>query len=214
MWDAIFLARRTAAVPGGGLWLRSLRFFALAALLALAGGPASSAAGADSFVVTTNFYNVAGTNWWEVHAAKARSRPWGTNMHFDATTRWDIRWKYSWTKTDEGYRANLVSVTGTAVINMPRWIPPKETPPATLERWLRYVSALMAHEQGHVSLARAAAVELRKELDALPAFPTRHALTQAVEARSNAVVNSFKEKEKEYDRRTGHGASQGASFSR
>jgi len=206
--------RCVASAPHSGFWLAPIRRQVWFLALILAGGCLATAAAADSFVVTTNFYNVSGTNWWDVHASKTRARPWTTNMHFDATTRWNLRWTYNWARTEEGYRATSVGVAGTAVITMPRWIPPPQTPPATRQRWLRYIAALMTHEQGHVSLARAAAVELRKELEALPAFPTRQALNEAVEKRSQAVIQSFKEKERDYDQRTGHGATQGASYTR
>jgi predicted secreted Zn-dependent protease len=53
-------------------------------------------------------------------------------------------------------------------ITLPRWAPPPGTPPALVERWARYVNALMSHQNTRLERAREFARALKPALAAVP----------------------------------------------
>ena len=70
----------------------------------------------------------------------------------------------------------------------------------------------MLHEKGHETLARAVAGEAEKRLAKLGAFESVAALKEAVEQQARLAITDQKAREVEFDRRTQHGATQGARF--
>jgi Bacterial protein of unknown function (DUF922) len=53
---------------------------------------------------------------------------------------------------------------------------------------------------------------LLNQLKSMPAAPTCAALVAAATAKRDAVKATFKQKHEAYDKTTGHGATQGATF--
>ena len=74
----------------------------------------------------------------------------------------------------------------------------------------RYLSALSRHEQGHVQFGRDAAQAIDEGIAALPAAPDCAALERRANTLGHRLLREHAEREKQYDRDTRHGASQGA----
>jgi len=53
-------------------------------------------------------------------------------------------------------------------MTLPRWSPPPGTPPELVERWARYVNALMSHQNSRLERARAFERALKPALAAVP----------------------------------------------
>ena len=88
---------------------------------------------------------------------------------------------------------------------MPRWTPPTDVAPETKERWTRYYTNLLQHETGHARIALAAAAEVRQRLGTVGTQPNCEALKAVMNQRAEKVVDDYRAREKEYDRRTNHG---------
>lgn len=161
---------------------------------------------------TTNYYAVTGTTPRELHESKLQARPWKTNMVFDALTDWNMEWRFQCVRDDGQYRVSQFECKTKAVVTMPLWKPPAEADPAMVEKWQRYVKALGAHEAGHVTIARQATVELRDEVARMGRFDSAHELRRTLERRAREVTDKHKQRERDYDRETRHGASQGAEL--
>ncbi len=94
---------------------------------------------------------------------------------------------------------------------MPRWIDEAKAPADLRSRWTRYAAALKTHEEGHIQHGRELAQLLRERLLGFGNM----ACTQAhdiAQNEYNRLYSNVKDRDKEYDRRTQHGSSQGAVF--
>ncbi|MCX6903101.1 MAG: DUF922 domain-containing protein, partial [Verrucomicrobia bacterium] len=178
-----------------------------------AGGAPSCVAAVPSgptVTVTTNYYRVTGSTPEEIHRSKEAARPGTNRMKFDAITEWNITWTYRYSQRGDQFAVDSVNTKTTVVVTLPRWTPPAGTDPATIKTWQSYVQGLALHEQGHQNFARQAAIEVQRQLTALPASPSVRDLQTVIEQTGNRVVDQFHLKEKEYDQATNHGATQGA----
>ncbi len=88
---------------------------------------------------------------------------------------------------------------------MPRVTFTKDTPSELVRWWQAYAKDLAEHELGHINIARQATATVQKEFAALGSFGSREELEVAVKNTGNRVIGFYVQKEKEYDRSTGHG---------
>jgi predicted secreted Zn-dependent protease len=165
---------------------------------------------ADTLSVKTNFYAVAGSTLGELWHSQAQQRPWKSNFSFAARTRWDLKWKFRFAVEGERYRVEGFELRTEVLVILPRWLPPAEAEEAVVSQWTRYVKALMVHEAGHVAIAQQAAAEIRRQIDGLPTFASAAELRDVVGRTAEEVQNNYRQREREYDQRTRHGATQGA----
>jgi predicted secreted Zn-dependent protease len=152
---------------------------------------------------TTNYYAVTGANFREIRQSIAASRPWQDS--FDGDTRWTISWRFTAAPNASGCSCSSYSTTTKITTTMPRWTPPADVVPEVKERWTRYYTNLLQHETGHARLALAAAAEVRQRLSEIGVQPDCERLKNVIGERANRVVDDYRAREKEYDRRTDHG---------
>lgn len=82
---------------------------------------------------------------------------------FHGLTEWTVGWSYNFASTGKdhcaltGLEANL-----ELKVVLPRWQSPQRASPRLLQEWERYSAALLAHEEGHVSIAREAREEIQR----------------------------------------------------
>jgi predicted secreted Zn-dependent protease len=160
---------------------------------------------------TTNYYSVTGAVPREIRQSINRSRPWKSSTT-DALTSWRVEWRFAVVPTSGGCRCSAFSTTTTIAITMPRWMLPAGVDPSAKARWERYIRALGEHENGHAQLALAAAAEMQKRIKALGEQPDCEGLRSRINDTGNAVLEDFRKRENDYDERTKHGATQGASL--
>ncbi len=158
----------------------------------------------QSFVVwTTNFYSVTGANFHEIRQSIAASHPWQDG--FDGDTRWSVDWKFTLADTANGCLCSSFSTTAKIVTTLPRWTPPADVLPSVKEQWTRYFTNLAQHEFGHARIGIAAAAEVGKRISEVGAQPNCDQLKRTLNERAEKVVDDYRAREKEYDRRTSHG---------
>jgi predicted secreted Zn-dependent protease len=95
---------------------------------------------------------------------------------------------------------------------MPRWSRRHGASADLVARWERYEAALLVHEEGHLETGRDLAKALKVELPKLPPAANCKALDEAIRARYKALLEAARQRDTDYDKRTGHGATQGARF--
>lgn len=184
---------------------RLILFFALLAPQVVAAAPG------DSQEWKTNYYSVTGATLGELHRSLDQNRPWKdatNNIH--GWTDWRVTWRYKFAETDNGCRLENFSTRTVLTITLPRWIPPTNATRTLRDTWVRYITALQQHEFGHGRVALAAAAELHKRIKAIPQESTCDSLKQKINDTCERVIDEYKTRDRQYDERTNHGATQGA----
>ena len=184
----------------------------IAGCLLLVLGP-SSAVAQSTVVRKTNYYAMTGSSLRHIQDSLRQTRPWKDNSGRDAVTEWYVQWHANYT-TANGSACQCVSFTTTTTITftLPRWVPPTNTPPEVRAAWAKYISALELHEAGHADLAISAAAEMHKRINEIGSDLDCITLRARVQSECKAVLDSHRAQERDYDRRTRHGATQGATF--
>jgi predicted secreted Zn-dependent protease len=190
---------------------RFLRFCLIAALVIGLAGWVGAAQFSHRVTVTTNFYQFKADTYQEILPALVRAMPWRATNAFHAHTDWMVAWSYEFARGADGVRLTHFKTRTEIKITLPMLVS-TNMPPEPRQRWARYYHALMLHEKGHETLARAVAGEAEKRLAKLGAFESVAALKEAVEQQARLAITDQKAREVEFDRRTQHGATQGARF--
>ncbi len=179
-------------------------------LFQLLSGTPLNAQDKDSFVIKTNYYAVTGSSIRELQISQRERRPWKTNFLYFARTDWEVKYRFRYRRMDDGYRVEQFSVNTEAEMTLPRWVPPPGVDAAVVERWKRYYQALLAHELGHVAIARSATVAVRRQVETLGSCDAAAELRDTLRRAVHLLLDKYKRRDRNYDERTRHGVSQGA----
>jgi len=127
---------------------------------------------------------------------------------FHGYTRWNVRWTFRWWREPSG-RCTITEVQThlRAEVQLPQL---HTATPAQQAVYDRYLPALSGHEQGHVQFGRDAAQAIDEGIARLPAAPDCATLERTANALGHRLLREHTEREKAYDQRTGHSATQGA----
>jgi predicted secreted Zn-dependent protease len=183
----------------------------VAGCLAFALGPWSAVA-QNTVVRKTNYYAMTGSSLRHIQESLQQTRPWKSKSGRDASTEWYVRWHAEYSSGGGSCHCSSFTTTTTIMITLPRWIAPTNTPAEVRAAWAKYAAALEVHENGHADLALAAAAEMHKRIKEIESNLDCITLRTRVQAECKAVLDSYRAQEKEYDRQTRHGATQGATF--
>ncbi len=168
--------------------------------------PSTASGTLDLQVVVTN-YAVAGQDYESLLNSMNVNGPKG----FHGLASWKIRKEFATTTAKDGCRITTVRLTVTGEILMPLW-GDKSTAPADLQqRWARYYDALKVHEDGHIQNGKELGVLVKERLMSLGTLPCER-LPEIAEREYQRVYGNLRSRDKEYDVRTNHGATQGARF--
>ena len=176
-----------------------------------------AAMGARAYAVvaasdTVDYYSIRGTSENDLRREMSAKGPIGTGGRFDAFTRWNIRWRYSYRQAGGLCRIDAVTTDVTVTMTLPRWDDESAAPDRLQKRWREYVTALTTHENGHRQNGLDAAHEIDRRIAALPAQANCSALGAAANALGDEIIRNHKQRDLDYDRTTGHGRTQGARF--
>jgi predicted secreted Zn-dependent protease len=129
-------------------------------------------------------------------------------QRFHGYTRWNVRWTFRWWREASGSCAiTEVTTRLRTEVQLPEL---RSGTPAQQAVFDRYLRALSHHEEGHVRFGRDAAQAIDQGIAALPAAPDCATLERQANALGHRLLREHAEREKQYDRDTRHGASQGA----
>lgn len=159
--------------------------------------------------------------WYEVHqsaetplllALNAASPVKVGGRIFHGYTAWDIRWNFRWNTSAVGL-CEIRSITThlSVTMTLPRLA--SSTPEGAAE-FDRYFAALMAHEQGHRSIALEAARQVDRTIAGLRPMADCRQLEAEANAAGMAILEAAKRRELDYDVTTRQGCTQGACLAR
>ena len=129
-------------------------------------------------------------------------------QRFHGYTRWNVRWTFRWWREASG-RCAITEVTTRlhTEVQLPQLQAASPEQQAVFDRYLR---ALSDHEQGHVQIGRDAAQAIDQGIRQMPAAPDCATLEREANALGRRLLQDHVAREKQYDQRTRHGATQGA----
>lgn len=180
-------------------------------LLGLA-APLAAAVDVDEDV---RYYEVTGETPAEIWREMRAKGPVGKDgSKYNATTPWNLRWRYPYARSADGCATGPVTVKLSVVYNMPRWDRPPGASATVARQWDRYIEALEEHEQGHADFGRQTASDIERALEAIPPQRTCDELSRLANDTGREILEENRPREREYDRRTNHGATQGTAFFR
>lgn len=170
-------------------------------------------AGAQTNVVRkTNYYAMTGSSIRHIQESLRQTRPWKDRSRHDASTEWRIQWNaYVGRNSSECYCSSFATTT-IIVFTLPRWVPPTNTPPTVRQTWAKYIRALEQHEAGHADIALAATAEMHKRIQEIGSESDCDALRAKIKDECEKILTAHRDREKEYDQQTRHGATQGATL--
>ena len=104
------------------------------------------------------------------------------------------------------------SVSKKVVIILPKWQNPQDGNKAIQTEWKRYVKALTVHQLGHVKNASNAQKAILVMFKQFPAQPSCLQLKKKANAAAREVLNDYYAKDKDYEKASQKGLTQGAVF--
>lgn len=107
-----------------------------------------------------------------------------------------------------------IKVTTRPYVKIPDWKSSGTFEASMLPNWLRYIEALRIHENGHIDIGVAGAANFAQKFSYPNVVKASNCtqLEQTVRAIYDAEIAKLNQENKDYDRITGHGKTQGTSF--
>ncbi len=153
--------------------------------------------------VEVNWYDVTGHDVVSLRESLRANGPLNdTGEHVNGETTWALLWQ--WAGSGEPCAVTDLWVDLSLVVTLPRWTPGPGTSRALVDRWERYLDALVVHEGGHVARVLRGRDWMEVQLRAVPCA--------AVDDAGREILAAVHAENTAYDQATAHGANQGARF--
>jgi len=153
------------------------------------------------------YYDVYHEHGESVSKAITRDTTVGKGKGFHGYTEWLVNWKFKWRYDDDSCWITDVTVDLTGTITLPEL---HTDDPAAQVRFDRYLEALQAHEENHLANGREAAEEIDEAIADMDARESCDELEADANALGHEIVRAANRRDKDYDKRTGHGRTEGA----
>jgi predicted secreted Zn-dependent protease len=163
--------------------------------------------GALDLQVRVVHYDVHGPDYPSLVRSLRANGPSG----FHGLARWKVTFENSTESRGDGCAISAVRVRVAGEILMPRWVDAAAAPLDLQRRWSDHYAALQRHEDGHIQHGRELALLVKERLMGLGVMACER-LGALAREESQRLYENLKARDKEYDVRTNHGATQGASF--
>lgn len=163
--------------------------------------------------VELRWYDVTGTDARALWQSITVAGPKGDDGRvFAGRTDWNLGYRYQTRVLDGQCRVTTVTTKLTVSMVLPRWRDEARAPAELRAGWQRYLRALRDHENGHRDNGVAARTEVEARVRGLAPRRDCAGIDAEAKAVANEVVARYVELDREYDRRTQHGLTQGARF--
>jgi predicted secreted Zn-dependent protease len=164
----------------------------------------------STFKWQTNYYAITGSTVREIRRSINQSRPWRNKSETDASTAWQIKWEANVASPSGQCQCTSFTTETTITITLPRWIGLTNAPVGVRQEWRRYITALEDHEIGHAQFALSAAADMHRGIAGVGTEPDCADLRRTINSLARGIADDYRNREKQYDERTSHGARQGA----
>jgi predicted secreted Zn-dependent protease len=162
------------------------------------------------------YYDIVGFSGTQLRAQMDRRGPRGeAGRRGDAMTAWHIGTRYEYRGSASNCAVTSAIVSLKIGYTYPRWRGWKAARSYAAELasvWVHYLRLLARHEKRHGRIALEGAIDLSRRLRSLPTYATCSALEEEVEALVQTIVRQTTRRQKDYDKRTRHGATEGVRF--
>ena len=149
--------------------------------------------------------NAGRGNLYEQILAAVPARPGGGALV--GNTVWEIGWEPVMEQTDSQCQFTGINIDLDIDISLPRLVRSSVKQRRAFDR---FITALREHELGHAKIATTTAQQLEREVMAIPPGPDCASIEAKADAAWDALWQRATDGEKEYDRITEHGKTQGA----
>jgi predicted secreted Zn-dependent protease len=149
--------------------------------LAAPAAPAPVSTSTPPADVKVDYYDVEGAD--QPALVKALNARGGGH----AKSAWKLSYQYQPRREKGMCGVGTVVTRLDLAMTLPRWTPQEGAPADLVQRWTKYVDALMAHENARLEKARELERELKPALEALPPAADCNALDAAVVERYEAL---------------------------
>lgn len=192
-----------------------MRFlFRKSVLLLLVIAVSASAATAEPIVTEeTQYYDIEGSSTSDLrNQMNSLGIKEKDGKTYDGYTNWHISWKYRYMNIN--FRCMIKSVATTVKITYlyPRWTGRSFAPRELTEKWDRFMSALIQHEQGHRNIAVEAASRIEEVISRMTPRTDCRELDSEANAQGYHMLEECKKSQANYDAVTSHGRLQGVRF--
>jgi predicted secreted Zn-dependent protease len=126
-------------------------------------------------------------------------------------TQWSIKTNYDFATSGSSCEPTRVDVSLDLHITLPRLRNPDVLSPELRTEWEKFLRALREHEANHKRIAIECAERVSAELAAVGSLRCE-LLEGRMQSITEAVTSTCHARNADYDLRTGHGASEGATF--
>lgn len=159
--------------------------------------------------VSTGYYDIQGMSRADLLTQIASRGPvWG-DRRWGGVTRWWVEWRFTFEQGLTGCGIRTVTTHVRISYILPRWREGNGAPDALRQSWRRYATALRRHEEGHGENGKRVGLRIGRAIQAMGERPTCDALTREANIIGHSIIRSDTS-DRDYDRATGHGATQGA----
>ena len=130
----------------------------------------------------------------------------GTIMYGSSNS--DVKWNLKWKHNSQICWITSVNTKVNTTYTLPKLI---EGGSGIDDFWANWYPNLLTHERGHHKLAIDAAEEIERKIRKMPSFSTCDLLEKNANNIVLESINKLRRLQKDYDKRTNHGETQGAS---
>ena len=179
-------------------------------LLLLTLAPLAQAAQPVTSTVREQYYLVYGRTIDDIHRSIAERTPVRNGQSaFGGNTQVTYQTTYRLVPARTGCVLRNAAVKVDAVVTLPRLVPGTRTR-AVVAEWLRYLTALRAHEYQHVQSGKESAKATQRWLAGMQLSGPCHEARPRVRAAIEAYIRMLDERDRQLDIVTDHGRTQGA----
>jgi predicted secreted Zn-dependent protease len=158
-------------------------------------------------------YAVSGDSASELRADLDRKRPPSPDgRRFDANVLWSLTWSFHFDPSPGVCGLLNATVELQILVRLPVLAPDASPPDATRERWDSFALLLETHEAGHVDAYLEGARLLQDAFAGIQPAPSCDELRGELSALGTSAIEAIRAADVDYDRRTDHGRTQGATF--
>ena len=134
------------------------------------------------------------------------------NQIFHGGTEWTLVPHFRWKKDRYLCRIKDVHVKLNGTYTLPKLYSTISASDSTKERFNAYYQALMEHEKGHQSLWLQAGEEIERTLNHFEPHYSCTELARQAKLRIAEIIKTYQQMNRDYDKQTGHGKTQGAAI--
>ena len=158
------------------------------------------------------YYDVTGNTARQLRRELNAKGPMSYRGRVDGLAQWSVTWKYHSAPTADGCEFTEFRAKVEGTITLPRWTPSGKFSPELMNRWQNFLTALRIHEHGHYSHGEQAAREIQTLGRRFRVTGNCSSIAQQFNDQAMKISDKYRAADKEYDRRTRFGWTQGVKF--